>query len=199
MNSQFYRQARFLKSAATLKQLPADSGYEVALVGRSNVGKSSALNCLTEQAKLARISKTPGRTQLINVFQLDDERRLVDLPGYGYAKVSQAIKQAWQHSLSQYLQQRQCLRGLIVLIDIRHDLKALDHEVICWANSVDLPVHVVLTKADKLRHGAQKQAEFSLLNTLNAQGITVSCQRFSALNQQGLAELHAKLDEWYER
>lgn len=115
-----YSKAVFLKSAARVNQLPEDSGYEVAFAGRSNAGKSSALNCLTNNKNLARTSKTPGRTQLINLFSLDEQRRLVDLPGYGYAKVAMEVKLEWQKNLAHYLEARQCLRGLILLMDVRH-------------------------------------------------------------------------------
>ena len=145
-----YAQATFLKSAALVKQLPDDIGLEVAFAGRSNAGKSSALNCLTNQRQLAKTSKTPGRTQLINVFTLnDDSLRLIDLPGYGFAKVSQKIKQEWQKNLAHYLQVRKSLKGLIVLMDIRHPLKDLDTLMIDWAIKENLSVHILLTKCDK--------------------------------------------------
>src|SRR3990167_7795714 len=125
-----YKHATFLKSAAQMHQLPEDKGIEVAFVGRSNAGKSSALNTLTAQKKLARTSKTPGRTQLINLFVLDDERRLVDLPGYGYAKVSETTRLQWQRLLAEYLQKRTALKGLIILMDSRHPLTVLDEQLI---------------------------------------------------------------------
>ncbi|RJG41964.1 YihA family ribosome biogenesis GTP-binding protein, partial [Streptococcus pyogenes] len=137
-----YSKAVFLKSAARVNQLPEDSGYEVAFAGRSNAGKSSALNCLTHNKNLARTSKTPGRTQLINLFSLDEQRRLVDLPGYGYAKVAMEVKLEWQKNLAHYLEARQCLRGLILLMDVRHPLKDLDQILVNWALHRELPVHI---------------------------------------------------------
>src|SRR5262245_48745088 len=128
-----YVKAVFLKSAARVSQLPPDLGYEVAFAGRSNAGKSSALNCLTGIKNLARTSKTPGRTQLINLFQLDEERRLVDLPGYGYAKVAMQVKMDWQQNLAHYLEVRNSLKGLVLLMDIRHPLKDLDKMMVDWA------------------------------------------------------------------
>lgn len=142
--------AQFLKSAAQLSQLPNDNGIEIAFAGRSNAGKSTAINVLTGIKGLAKTSKTPGRTQLINLFAIDDQRRLVDLPGYGYAAVPQAVKERWQQTLSRYLQNRQCLRGLILLMDIRHPLTEFDQHIIQWATSAKLPIYILLTKADKL-------------------------------------------------
>ena len=129
-----YRQAQFLTSAAALNQLPPDEGIEVAFAGRSNAGKSTVLNVLTGQRQLARTSKTPGRTQLINLFTLDEHRRLVDLPGYGFAQVPQSVKLRWQETLSQYLEQRDCLKGLILLMDSRHPLQALDLNLLDWGD-----------------------------------------------------------------
>ena len=130
MLTNHYRLATFLKSAALIKQLPHDNGYEVAFAGRSNAGKSTALNTLTIQKRLARTSKTPGRTQLINLFSLDDSRRLVDLPGYGYAEVPIKVKEEWQRTLARYLDVRTCLRGVVLLMDCRHPLQELDRNLI---------------------------------------------------------------------
>ncbi|MGK0335481.1 MAG: GTP-binding protein, partial [Candidatus Azotimanducaceae bacterium] len=149
-------EATFLKSAATLQQCPADLGAEVAFCGRSNAGKSSALNCLTDQKKLARTSKTPGRTQLINFFSLSESLRLVDLPGYGYAKVPPKMKAEWQRNLDDYLRGRDSLRGLIQVMDIRHPLREFDKLMLEWSESAELPVHILLTKADKLKRGPQQ-------------------------------------------
>ncbi|MES9938030.1 MAG: ribosome biogenesis GTP-binding protein YihA/YsxC, partial [Sedimenticola sp.] len=143
----FYHQARFLTSAAKLNQSPADEGIEVAFAGRSNAGKSSAINTLCQQRNLARTSKTPGRTQLLNFFTLDEQRRLVDLPGYGYAKVAEKVKLQWQKELAAYLEQRQSLRGIILLVDVRHPLKEFDQQMLDWSAQIDLPVHILLTKA----------------------------------------------------
>src|SRR6186997_2086837 len=143
MPENHYRRAQFLQSAALVKQMPTDLGYEIAFAGRSNAGKSSALNCLTGIRQLARTSKTPGRTQLINLFTLGDEaHRLVDLPGYGYAKVALQIKHDWQKNLAHYLEVRKSLKGLVLLMDIRHPLKDLDKMMIEWACDRELPVHI---------------------------------------------------------
>lgn len=195
-----YTQATFLKSAALVKQLPEDSGIEIAFAGRSNAGKSSALNCLTNQRQLAKTSKTPGRTQLINVFTLDSEaHRLIDLPGYGFAKVSFKIKEEWQKNLSNYLKVRKSLKGLILLMDIRHPLKDLDTTLLNFAFQENLPVRVLLTKADKL---SKSQANSTLLQVKNQyQHIPeelLSVQIFSATKKIGLAELIQHLNCWFQ-
>ena len=150
-----YHKARFLTSAANISQLPEDSGVEIAFAGRSNAGKSTALNALTNQKSLARTSKTPGRTQLINLFEVEPQCKLVDLPGYGYAAVPEQMKLQWQKSLAEYLQKRECLQGVVILMDIRHPLKDLDQQMIEWAVASDLPVLLLLTKADKLSQSAR--------------------------------------------
>src|SRR6056297_1051377 len=134
-----YRQAHYTVSATQLSELPADTGIEVAFAGRSNAGKSSAINTITEQKSLARISKTPGRTQMINFFNLDNDNKLVDLPGYGYAKVPEKMKIRWQQTLGKYLETRQALAGLMLMMDIRHPLKEFDLQMIKWANNAELP------------------------------------------------------------
>ncbi|MEE4244475.1 MAG: ribosome biogenesis GTP-binding protein YihA/YsxC [Kangiellaceae bacterium] len=193
-----FREASYVMGAAKLAQLPADVGIEVAFAGRSNAGKSSALNVLCEQKSLARTSKTPGRTQLINLFALDEQRRLVDLPGYGFAKVSLEIKQRWQATLSQYLQQRECLRGLVVLSDIRHPLKEVDIDMLYWAAEVGLPTHVLLSKSDKLKQGAAKSTLLKAKKALAEIHPDFSIQMFSALKRTGFDQLMAKLLDWYE-
>ncbi len=193
-----FRQATYLKGAAELVQLPPDAGIEVAFAGRSNAGKSSALNVLCEQKSLARTSKTPGRTQLINLFTLDNERRLVDLPGYGFAKVSLDIKERWQATLSQYLQHRECLRGLVVLTDIRHPLKDVDQQMLMWAAEVGLPCHVLLNKADKLKQGAAKSTLLKVKKQLAEIHPDFTVQNFSALKRTGLDTLLQRLFEWFE-
>ena len=192
-----YNQARFSISAPDISHLCADQGIEVAFAGRSNAGKSSALNRLTRQNSLARTSKTPGRTQLINVFELDGERRLIDLPGYGYAKVPMAIKLKWQKSLGEYLQKRNSLKGLIVLMDIRHPLKDLDQELIHWAVSADLPVLALLTKSDKLKSGKRKNQLLMVREAAMAFCGDVSVEVFSSLNGLGLDNLQRILDTWF--
>lgn len=194
----FYHQARFLTSAAELHQCPPDAGIEVAFAGRSNAGKSSALNVLCQQKSLARTSKTPGRTQLINFFELDQERRLVDLPGYGYARVAESVKRQWQGALASYLEQRQALRGVVLMMDVRHPMKAFDQQMLEWSQHIGLPVHILLTKADKLKHGAASSALLSLRRQITPLGQQVSVQLFSALKRQGIDQAHQVLDQWFE-
>ena len=193
-----YRAATFTISAAKLSQLPLDSGMEVAFAGRSNAGKSSAINRLCGQKSLARTSKTPGRTQLINLFQLDEQRYLVDLPGYGYAKVAEAIKLRWQETMEAYLSEREPLRGLILLMDVRHPLKDVDQQLLDWCWQVGMPVHVLLTKADKLKRGAAQNTLLQVRRALEAQAPDglASVQLFSSLKGTGLPEAYAVLDQW---
>lgn len=193
-----FRRAQFLSSAAKLAQCPADTGTEVAFAGRSNAGKSSCINVLTDNRHLARASKTPGRTRLINFFALNEvaSQRLVDLPGYGYAKVSQEMKEEWQQHLENYLRERKTLRGLVLLMDIRHPLKDFDLNMLDWAESTKLPVHCVLTKADKLNRGPAQQALLQVRKQLSARTVPVSVQLFSAPSKQGVDELAATLGHW---
>ena len=192
-----YSQAKFLKSAPRADQLPEDIGYEVAFAGRSNAGKSSALNCLTGIRQLARTSKTPGRTQLINVFTLDDEsRRFIDLPGYGYAKVALSVKHDWQKNLAHYLDVRQSLRGLVLLMDVRHPLKELDQSMINWALDRQLPVHILLTKADKLSRGSVQNTILQVRRHYELVPDLITVQSFSSLKKQGVDELIRVLNQW---
>lgn len=193
-----YSKASFLKSAALVSQLPADEGYEVAFAGRSNAGKSSALNCLTGIKQLARTSKTPGRTQLINLFSLDESRRLIDLPGYGYAKVAQQVKLEWQKNLARYLEVRQCLRGLILLMDCRHPLKELDLMMIDWAITRQLPIHILLTKADKLSRSEVKNILLKIRKHYELMEDLISIQSFSSLKKEGVDLLIQQLNNWFE-
>ncbi len=193
-----YIKAVFLKSAARVVHLPPDEGYEVAFAGRSNAGKSSALNCLTQNKNLARTSKTPGRTQLINLFTLDEQRRLVDLPGYGYAKVAKQIKMEWQKNLAHYLEVRGSLTGLVLLMDIRHPLKELDQMMVNWALERELPVHILLTKADKLSRSEVKNTVLKVRRYYELAAHLVSVQAFSALKKEGLPELVTVLNKWYQ-
>ena len=194
-----YTQAKFLKSAPRAEQLPEDTGYEVAFAGRSNAGKSSALNCLTNIRQLARTSKTPGRTQLINVFTLADEtRRLIDLPGYGYAKVALQVKHDWQTNLAHYLDVRESLKGLVLLMDVRHPLKELDQSMIKWALDRQLPVHILLTKADKLSRGSVQSTLLQVRKAYELMPDLVSVQAFSSLKKQGVDELIEVLNEWLD-
>ncbi len=190
------QRATFIKSASQVDQCPADVGLEVAFAGRSNAGKSSALNTLTH-ARLARTSKTPGRTQLINFFGLDEQRRLVDLPGYGYAKVPLALKEHWKQHLDAYLTQRDCLVGLVLVMDVRHPLSDFDRMMLDWANVSGLPAHVLLSKADKLAYGAAKNALLKVQTTLRKEfGNRATVQLFSAPKRQGLDEAYAVLEDW---
>lgn len=180
-----YSKAVFLKSAARVSHLPEDSGYEVAFAGRSNAGKSSALNCLTNIKNLARTSKTPGRTQLINLFEIDEARRLVDLPGYGYAKVALQVKMEWQKNLAHYLEVRQSLKGLILLMDIRHPLKDLDLMMVDWALERELPVHILLTKSDKLSRSEVKNTLLKVRRYYELAAHLITVQSFSSLKKKG--------------
>lgn len=196
--SELYRSAHYTVSATQLSQLPPDSGYEVAFAGRSNAGKSSAINTITGIKALARISKTPGRTQMINFFHLDDERALVDLPGYGYAKVPEKMKLKWQATLSKYLETRQSLHGLMLMMDIRHPLKNFDLQMLGWAQQAELPIHILLTKSDKLGRGAGGNALQQVRKTLKEAELEASVQLFSSLNHQGRDEAIQVLDAWFE-
>ena len=191
-----YRGAKFSTSAAKLPQCPPDMGWEVAFAGRSNAGKSSAINSLTNNKKLAKTSRTPGRTQLINFFELSTSQRLVDLPGYGFAKVPLAVKQEWTKQLENYLQNRQCLRGLILLMDVRHPMQPFDLQMLNWALQASMPVHILLTKSDKLKKGAATTALLQVRAALRPHTDLTSVQLFSALKHDGHKELTAVLDTW---
>ena len=193
-----YQKAYFLLSVADVKQLPPDEGIEVAMVGRSNAGKSSVLNCITKNKGLARVSKTPGRTQMVNVFVLDENRRLTDLPGYGYAKVPLAAKLKWQKTVDQYIQDRDSLRGLVVVMDIRHPLKELDVQLLAYCDARGLPVHILLNKMDKLSNGAAKSTLRDVQKALADYRNEISVQLFSASKCTGIKELYGVLDQWYE-
>lgn len=191
-----YRRAHFTISAPSLRECPADHGAEVAFAGRSNAGKSSAINRLTENKKLARTSKTPGRTQQINFFEICGTQRLVDLPGYGFAKVPPAVKRKWEKHLEEYLRHRRCLRGLVLLMDIRRPLGTFDSTMLAWAIESDMPVQILLTKADKLSTGAAKTELLKVNKQLLHYGDQVHAQLFSSLKGTGLDELRAQLDVW---
>ncbi len=198
MNKPNYQNAKFLLSVANLSQLPVDEGAEVAFVGRSNAGKSSVLNQLTQNKSLARVSKTPGRTQHINLFGMDEERRLADLPGYGYAKVPPSVKQQWQKLLDEYLRTRECLKGLILVMDIRHPLKEFDQHMLAWSNQCNLAVHVLLNKSDKLTQSGASKTLREVKEALSVYANPVTVQTFSALKGKGVKELRAQLDEWFD-
>lgn len=191
-----FRKAQFLTSAAKLSQCPDDLGAEVAFAGRSNAGKSSSINALCDQKSLARTSKTPGRTQLLNFFSLSEQQRLVDLPGYGYAKVPVAVKDHWQKHLSSYLEKRECLKGVVLLSDIRHPLKEFDLHMLNWAAQAGMPVHVLLTKADKLKRGPAQSTLLAVLKEISQFGPQMTAQTFSAPKKTGLDQLRNHLNEW---
>ncbi|MAJ53608.1 MAG: YihA family ribosome biogenesis GTP-binding protein [Cellvibrionales bacterium TMED79] len=191
-----FKVTEFLQSASALSNAPADFGCEVAFAGRSNAGKSSAINALTGNTKLARTSRTPGRTQLINFFTVADQIRLVDLPGYGFAKVPLKVKQEWNKQLERYLQLRQSLKGLILLMDIRHPLKDYDRQMIEWAVKSEMPVHILLTKSDKLKRGPAKSALFAVQKELQKHERWISVQLFSSLSHDGMDELQRTLNWW---
>ncbi len=190
-----YRQARYVISAHNLKQLPDDNGMEVAFAGRSNAGKSSAINRLTDQNSLARTSKTPGRTQQIVIFDIDEHRRIADLPGYGYAKVPAKLKAHWRHVLQQYFIRRFCLRGVVLVMDIRHPLRPFDEDMLNWCESSGVPCHVLLTKADKLNRGPSQS---TLLKVRKSLPSGATAQVFSAKSRDGLVELIRHLNSWYD-
>ena len=191
-----YQAAHFLTSVPDSRLGPPDEGAEVAFAGRSNAGKSSALNTITNQKALARTSKTPGRTQQINFFAIDEKRRLVDLPGYGYAKVPMKIKLKWEQNLADYLHSRKSLRGLIMLMDVRHPLTDYDQQMLAWCQEGGLAVHILLTKSDKLKRGPASNALLGVRQQLPDLHAEASVQLFSALKKTGVEEVHALLDRW---
>lgn len=196
MYEKFFSSAKFVKSAPRTSHMPADCGYEVAFLGRSNAGKSSAINALTNQNSLARTSKTPGRTAALNVFEFDNERRLIDVPGFGYAKVSMATKDSWRKLINDYLLHRSCLQGVVVVMDIRHPCNPMEMNLLTWLNKAELNTHVILTKADKLGRGAKQQALQKVQSEL-AEWPNITISIFSSKNKEGLDDLRLKLLGWY--
>ncbi|MFN3786232.1 MAG: ribosome biogenesis GTP-binding protein YihA/YsxC [Thiothrix sp.] len=194
----YFQQAMFLQSATTRKTLPPERGLEIAFAGRSNAGKSSVINRVCSQKALARTSKTPGRTQLINFFRLPDGHCLVDLPGYGYAKVPEAVKVEWQTFIEAYLTQRNALRGMVLVMDIRHPLTDHDQLLLHWACSRALPVHILLNKQDKLTRGAAANTLLQVRKAL-VEFTGVSVQTFSALTKQGLETCWERLEQWLDK
>jgi GTP-binding protein len=191
-----YQQTSFILGTPDSRRAPPDTGVEVAFAGRSNAGKSSALNVLTGQRALARISKAPGRTREINFFQVREDIRLVDLPGYGYAKVSKAMKGQWQRNIARYLETRQSLGGVILLMDVRQALKETDQQVLGWCHAAGLLTHVLLTKSDKLKRGPAKASLFQVRKTLQQLHPEASVQLFSAHTREGAEELQQVLSQW---
>jgi GTP-binding protein len=188
----------YLKSATKLSQMPEDKGNEIAFIGRSNAGKSSSINIITGIKGLARTSQTPGRTQMINIFSIDEGSRLIDLPGYGYAKVPKVVRERWEQSIDLYLQERKCLRGLVLIMDIRHPLKEIDMQVIDWATTCDLPVHILLSKADKLTNHEQRKALEFVSSHLSGLQKLVSIQLFSSLKKTGITGAREQISTWLE-
>lgn len=191
------RQTQFEISAATLAQCPPEQGAEIAFAGRSNSGKSSAINTLVDHSGLARTSKTPGRTQLINFFRMDEHCKLVDLPGYGYAKVPEKMKLEWQAQMGEYLEQRQCLVGLVLVMDVRHPLKEFDQMMLEWSQHQNMPVHILLSKSDKLKRGPANNALFAVRKEIKRYGDQVTAQLFSSHNKAGLDQARKVLAEWF--
>ena len=196
--SHVYNSLSFLTGAASMQGLPEDAGLEVAFAGRSNAGKSSALNTVAGRRALARTSKTPGRTQQINFFVLDERRRLADLPGYGFAKAPLEVQRRWSALVESYLSQRRCLAGLVLLMDSRHPLTALDEQMVHWCVAAGVTLHIVLTKSDKLGRGAASQALAHTRRALAPLGDGVGVQLFSATRGDGLDALRARIDAWLE-
>ncbi|PCH83220.1 MAG: YihA family ribosome biogenesis GTP-binding protein [Piscirickettsiaceae bacterium] len=194
MNTLYHR-AEYLLNAPNLKTTPEGVEHEVAFAGRSNAGKSSAINTLTNQKSLARTSKTPGRTQQLVYFKLDEQRCLVDLPGYGYAKVPLAVQLKWQKELERYLEKRKALNGLVLLVDIRRSLGEYDLQMIEYAAHLNLDVYVALTKADKLNRNAAKNTLFAVQKILKDSPATIQIELFSSLKKEGVEPLHHWLDE----
>ena len=186
-----YPEAHFMKSANAADQFPEDTGVEVAVAGRSNAGKSSAINVIVNRRQFARTSKTPGRTQLVNFFALRDGQRLVDLPGYGFARVAEKTRRHWGDLLTDYFRVRRSLKGLLLIVDIRRQLTDYDRQMIEFAEDVDLPIHVILTKADKLKRGQAAKARLEVQKEL---GDRASVQLFSALKRLGEQEARQVLE-----
>lgn len=192
-----YNQTKFLKSAQKLSQIPSESKIEIAFAGRSNAGKSSAINKITNISGLAKTSKTPGRTQLLNYFQVSEDRFLVDLPGYGYAKVGHTIQKEWEKTLTAYIETRQELRGIVLIMDIRHPLTQHDQNMLAWVTNHNIPVHILLSKADKLNRGPAMSTLLAVRKALLPYADLVTVQLFSALKGTGVDDARHKLDEWF--
>lgn len=191
-----YARAGFGGSVARLAQLPPDHGREAAFAGRSNAGKSSALNAITGRRNLARTSKTPGRTQLINLFELAPDRRLVDLPGYGYARVPESTRRNWERLVATYLERRRALVGVVLIVDARRGITELDRRLIELLAPTDVALHVLLTKADKLKRGRARRALDDAREALESDGVEATLQLFSAATGEGIDDVHSVLDTW---
>lgn len=194
----YYKRLRFFTSAAKRSQFPESDTREVAFAGRSNAGKSSAINTIADNKGIARTSKTPGRTQLINFFSLDEQRMLVDLPGYGFAKVPPRIKKQWLDLMESYLSDRPNIVGLVIIMDVRHPLTEFDWQMLEWCTHFNIPAHVLLTKADKLKKGPAKSTLLQVKKHIKEEGLEASVQLFSALKKEGVSEMHQRLDQWFK-
>ncbi len=194
-----YHQAKFINSAPQLSDAPKDEGLEIAFAGRSNAGKSSAINTLTRQKSLARISKTPGRTQLLNFFEIEAGKRFVDLPGYGYAKVPLSVRKQWGKMIEDYLIKREALCGIVLVMDVRHPLTEFDWQMIGWCGESSIPLHILLTKMDKINYGAAKNTLLKVEAELNTVDFPLSLQLFSAVKKIGIDEVHQVLDNWFKK
>jgi GTP-binding protein len=196
MSDTLFRRARFRLAAHELRQLPADTGAEVAFAGRSNAGKSSALNRICDQVGLARTSKTPGRTQQLVVFELDGDRRLIDLPGYGYAKVPTALRDHWRELIDAYLTNRQSLKGVVLIMDSRHPLKEFDRLMLQYCRDIGLPCHVLMTKVDKLSRGDAARTLLATRREMAGLCPGATVQPFSSLDKIGIDEARQAIGRW---
>jgi GTP-binding protein len=194
-----YHNAKFILSCPNIKDAPADEGIEVIFAGRSNAGKSSCINTLTGQKKLAKVSKTPGRTQHLVFFDISQDEyennKLVDLPGYGFAKVPTAVKNRWNDDMSEYFQKRKALKGAVLLMDIRHPLKEFDELMLEWCLNSNINTHILLTKSDKLKKNQANKSLFEVQKRIEGTGMSVSL--FSSLKKSGIETLHKRLGEMY--
>lgn len=196
--SNLFSHCEFLISAYKTSQLPDDDGMEIAFAGRSNSGKSTTINALTNHRGLAKVSKTPGRTQLFNCFEFKPNRRLVDLPGYGYAKVPIKMKQHWEREIDHYLMNRESLIGVVIIMDIRHPMKAFDEQMLTWADKSGLCSHVLLNKADKLNNNDTKKTLVQVKKAIAQYSASTTCQVFSALRKTGTSELSQIITPWFK-
>lgn len=191
-----YHQTKFYLSCPSLVGSPEDIGYEVIFAGRSNSGKSSAINAITQQKKLAKVSRTPGCTQHLVFLQIDKERRIVDLPGYGYAKISAKTKKQLRRNIERYLQRRKCLKAAILVMDCRHPLTYYDQIILKWLRISNLKTHIILTKSDKLSKTLAHNAKIKVENAL-VEFPHITVQLFSSLNKIGISEVWQKLDGFF--
>ncbi len=193
-----YHSAEFLLSVNNWSQLPQDDAIEIAFAGRSNAGKSSAINTISEIKSLCRTSKTPGRTQMINYFSIDPQRHLVDLPGYGYAKVPLKVKLHWQNLLERYLIERASLKGVIMIMDVRRPLTEYDVLMLQWCQKAEMPAHILLTKADKFKRGAAQNILLKVRQTIKVEYPGTTVQLFSALKKTGVEDARKVLNHWFK-